>query len=395
MGTLTAIKAKALKEPGRYTDGRGLQLYVKDSGSKSWVLRITVNGKRQDFGLGSFEEVSLADARSKADEIRAIVRAGGDPKREKAEAKAARSAIVTFREAAEAAHKEQEGGWKNAKHRAQWLSSLAAYAYPAIGDVPVSDIEGPAIRDLLAEIWLAKPETARRVRQRIGAVLDWAYAKGLRQSEAPMRSLSKGLPRQPKKDNHFAALPYPEAPALMAELAKLGTAGRLALRFLILTAARSGEVRHASWQEIDLEAHLWIVPASRMKAGKEHVVPLAAPAIEILHALKGAYGCAVGSPLFPGKEGKPLSDMTLTKVLRTELAGSYTVHGFRSTFRDWAAEQTSFAGEVVEAALAHTNANKVEAAYRRTNFLEKRRALMGEWAEFLAGTLPKNSSEGD
>jgi integrase len=385
MGTLTAIKAKALKEPGRYTDGRGLQLYVKDSGTKSWVLRITVNGKRQDFGLGSFEEVSLADARRKADEIRATVRAGGDPKRMKAEAKAAQSAVVTFREAAEATHKEQEGGWKNAKHRAQWLSSLAAYAYPAIGDVPVSEIEGPAIRDLLAVIWLAKPETARRVRQRIGAVLDWAYAKGLRQSEAPMRSLSKGLPRQPKKDNHFAALPYDEAPALMAELAKLGTAGRLALRFLILTAARSGEVRHASWQEIDLEDQVWTVPASRMKAGKEHVVPLTAPAIEILQALQGAYGCAASSPLFPGKGGKPLSDMTLTKVLRTELSGSYTVHGFRSTFRDWAAEQTSCAGEVVEAALAHTIANKVEAAYRRTNYLEKRRILMKEWASFLGG----------
>jgi integrase len=362
-----------------------LQLYVKDSGTKSWVLRITVNGKRQDFGLGSFEEVSLADARRKADEIRATVRAGGDPKRMKAEAKAAQSAVVTFREAAEATHKEQEGGWKNAKHRAQWLSSLAAYAYPAIGDVPVSEIEGPAIRDLLAVIWLAKPETARRVRQRIGAVLDWAYAKGLRQSEAPMRSLSKGLPRQPKKDNHFAALPYDEAPALMAELAKLGTAGRLALRFLILTAARSGEVRHASWQEIDLEDQVWTVPASRMKAGKEHVVPLTAPAIEILQALQGAYGCAASSPLFPGKGGKPLSDMTLTKVLRTELSGSYTVHGFRSTFRDWAAEQTSCAGEVVEAALAHTIANKVEAAYRRTNYLEKRRILMKEWASFLGG----------
>jgi integrase len=389
MGTLTTLKAKALKEPGRYTDGRGLQLYVKDTGSKSWVLRIAVDGKRRDFGLGRFEDVSLADARSKADEIRAIVRAGGDPKRVKAEAKAARSAIVTFREAAEAAHKEQESGWKNGKHRAQWLSSLEAYAYPAIGDVAVSEIEGPAIRDLLAHIWLAKPETARRVRQRIGAVLDWAYAKGLRQSEAPMRSISKGLPRQPKKDNHFAALPYPEAPALMSKLAAVDTVGRIALRFLILTAARSGEVRHATWNEIDLEAQLWTVPGSRMKAGKQHIVPLTAPAFEVLANLKTAFSCEADAPLFPGKGGKPLSDMTLTKVLRTELPGIYTVHGFRSTFRDWAAEQTSFAGEVVEAALAHAIGNKVEAAYRRTNYLEKRRALMGQWAVYVAGGATK------
>jgi integrase len=382
MAGLTAIKAKALKEPGRYTDGRGLMLYVKDSGAKTWVLRLTINGKRRDIGLGSFEEVSLAEARDKADELRALARSGIDPIRQRSEQ--AQPKEMTFREAAIAAHEERKDGWKNSKHSAQWLTSLEAYAYPFIGDLPVQDVDGPAIRDLLAKIWLSKPETARRVRQRIGAVLDWAYAKGLRSSEAPVRSISKGLPRQPKKDNHFAALAYPEVPALMAKLSENSSIGRLALRFLILTAARSGEVRLATWQEVDLKQALWAIPAKRMKAGKEHVVPLSAPALSILKELKDAFGTKPSAVIFPGKGSKALSDMTLTKVLRTDLPGPHTVHGFRSSFRDWAAEQTDFAGDVVEAALAHTIANKVEAAYRRTNYLDKRKVLMQQWAEFLA-----------
>ena len=377
---LTAIKAKSLKEPGRYTDGRGLMLYVKASGSKSWVLRLTINGKRRDIGLGSFDDVPLAAARDRADELRAVARSGKDPlqKEEKAEC-----TPMTFREAAKASHEERKPGWRNAKHRAQWLSSLETYAYPFIGDLPVADVDGPAIRDLLARIWLSKPETARRVRQRIGAVLDWAYAKGMRSSEAPIRSISKGLPRQPKKDKHFAALPYVEAPALMTKLCESSTIGRLALRFLILNASRSGEVRKAQWKEIDRNKAVWTVPPHNSKTGKEHIVPLTPPAISILNELAEAYGEEADSIIFPGKGGKPMSDMTLMKVFRTSYPGKYTVHGFRSTFRDWAAEQTDFAGEVVEAALAHTIPNKVEAAYRRTNFLEKRRMLMNEWAAFL------------
>ena len=382
MGVLTAVKAKALKAPGRHTDGKGLHLYVKESGTKSWVLRTPVNGKRQDFGLGSFEDVSLAEARAKADQIRATIRAGGDPKRDKAEAKVAPRSI-TFREAAAAVHKEHELGWKNVKHRAQWLSSLEAYAFPLIGEVPVAEVEGPAIRDLLADIWLQKPETARRVRQRIGTVLDWAYAKGLRQSEAPVRSITRGLPRQPKKDNHFAALPHPEAPALFIKLASEESMGRLALRFLILTAARSGEVRLATWSEFDLSAKLWTVPSSHMKAGKTHVVPLSVQATEILVSISNRMGGDPQRPVFPGKNGNRLSDMTLTKVLRTNHGDKVTVHGFRSTFRDWAAEQTDYAGSVIEAALAHEIRNKVEAAYLRTRFLEKRRPLMQAWADYL------------
>jgi integrase len=383
MGKLTALKVKALKEPGRHSDGNGLVLYVKESGTKTWVLRIQVDGKRRDFGLGSLADVSLAEAREKADDLRKQYRSGIDPVAAKRAVKLVEAGVPTFREAAAQAHTEHKGGWKNVKHKAQWISSLEAYAYPAIADLPVDEIEGPAIRDLLADIWLAKPETARRVRQRIGAVLDWAYAKGYRKAEAPMRSVTKGLPRQPKKDNHHAALPYEHAPSLMAKLAESDSVGRNALRFLILTAARSGEVRGATWSEIDLDQKLWTVPGDRMKAGKTHIVPLQPAAITILEQMKKAFDDGPDQPLFPGKAKKPLSDMTLTKVLRDGFSSDITVHGFRSTFRDWAAEQTDVAGDVVEAALAHAVQNKVEAAYRRTNYLEKRRALMDSWATYL------------
>jgi integrase len=379
------MKVKAIKEPGRYSDGKGLMLYVKEGGRKSWVLRAQVNGKRRDFGLGSADDVSLSAARDKADAIRREYRDGVDPIAKRRAAKAAAAKVPTFRMAAELAYGEQKAAWRNAKHRAQWLSSMEAYAFPHIGDQPVNQVDGPAIRDLLAEIWLSKPETARRVRQRVGAVLDWAYAKGLREAEAPMRSVTKGLPRQPKRDSHFEALPYPATPALMAQLAESESIGRLALRFLILTAARSGEVRLATWEEIDTEAKLWTLPGERMKAGKTHVVPLSDHAVSIVERLRGLGGTGE-LPIFPGKAGKPISDMTLTKVLRTAIGGTATVHGFRSTFRDWAAEQTAYPGEVVEAALAHAVRSKVEAAYRRTNYLDKRRLLMHDWANFLVSS---------
>ncbi len=387
-GKLTALKVKALKEPGRHSDGNGLVLYIKETGAKTWVLRIQVDGKRRDFGLGSLAEVSLAEARDKADDLRKKYRSGVDPVAAKRAAKQVVTTVPTFREAAVQAHNEHKGGWKNAKHKAQWLSSLEAYAYPAIGDLTVDEIEGPTIRDLLAGIWLAKPETARRVRQRVGAVLDWAYAKGFRKTEAPMRSVTRGLPRQPKKDNHHAALPYEQAPAFMATLAKGDSIGRLALQFVILTAARSGEVRGATWSEIELDQKLWTIPGDRMKGGKTHIVPLQPAALAILEQMKRSFGTAPEQPLFPGKANKPLSDMTLIKVLRDGFDDGITVHGFRSTFRDWAAEQTDVAGDVVEAALAHAVQNKVEAAYRRTNYLEKRRGLMADWSHFLAPIVP-------
>ncbi|PHP17450.1 hypothetical protein CG471_22810 [Sphingobium sp. IP1] len=380
MGKLTALQVKSAKV-GRHVDGDGLMLVVKDSGARSWQLRIQQNGKRRDIGLGSGKLIGLAEARERAVEARKQVRAGIDPATARKAPQQLPAAIPTFTEAAREVHDERKSSWRNGKHCAQWLSSLEAYAYPAIGSLPVDQITAPAVRDLLVPIWTRKPETARRVLQRIVAVLDWAHAKGFRPAETPVRSIRHGLVRQRKSDGHFAALAYDQVPALMRELAKIDTVGRLALRFLILTAGRSGEIRGARWNEIDLCKKTWTIPASRMKARREHIVPLSPAAIKILEISAGLRKGGLGEPVFPGAGGKFLSDMTLLKVLRNALSGSWTVHGFRASFRIWAAECTDIPREIAEEALAHTITNKVEAAYRRTNYLDKRRVLMERWAD--------------
>jgi len=377
MGKLSATAVKAATRPGRLGDGDGLFLVVQPSGSKSWVCRVQKNGNRRDFGLGSASRISLATARERAREIRTWVELGLDPVFERKKA----NGIPTFREATARVLAEHRKTWRNEKHEKQWLSTLQSYAFPQIGDILVNDITGPMIRNVLAEIWLSKPETARRVRQRIGTVLDWAYASGYRETEAPMRAISKGLPRQPKRDGHFAAMPYDKVPTFMVKVLERETFSRLALGFAILTAARSGEVRGATWDEIDLEARLWTISKDRMKASREHVVPLTQPAIRIIERC-AQLRIAACPLLFPGtKHNRPLSDMTLTKLLK-EMKQPYTVHGFRSAFRDWVSEETGHSGEVAEAALAHIVKDKTEAAYRRGNLLEKRRQLMKDWADF-------------
>ena len=387
MGKLTALEVRAATNPGRYQDGDGLILLVKSKTARSWLLRVQVDGKRRDFGLGSATDLTLAEAREKADSLRKLAKSGVDPVAAKKAAQVAQVAVPTFKQAATTVHEEQMAGWRNGKHQAQWLATLNLYVFPAIGELPVDKVDSAAVRDLLLPIWLEIPETARRVRQRIGSVLDWAHAKGFRPAEAPMRSISKGLPRQPRKDGHFASLPYDEAPAMMAKLSEADTVGRLALRFLILTAARSGEVRGATWNEFDLQAATWTIPAARMKAGKAHTIPLSPSALAVLEkASEYRISTKREDVVFPGWKRKPMSDVTMAKVLRTAGGGKSTVHGFRSSFRDWAAEMTGIPGEVVEAALAHSIANKVEAAYRRTNYLEKRRPLMDAWASYLAET---------
>jgi integrase len=381
MGKLTALKIRALVEPGRYADGDGLFLNLTGKAAGRWILRIQSNGRRREIGLGSLRSVSLADARDAAFVLRKKIAQGIDPV---AERKQERQTIPTFRDAAKLVHEEHEKAWKNGKHQNQWIATLTTYAFPKIGDLPVDKIEGPAIREVLIPIWLSKPETARRVRQRIGTVLDWACAKGFRKTEAPMRSLSKGLPRQPKKDGHFAAMPYAQVPGFVAKLGERESVGRLALEALILTAARSGEIRGALWSEIDLDAALWTIPAARMKMGRVHSVPLSSQAVAVFQRAE-AHKAGVGDLVFPGQNvKKPLSDMTLLKILR-DMELTVTVHGFRSAFRDWVAEQTDYSGEVAEAALAHTVSNKVEAAYRRTDFLDKRRLMMQDWARFCSG----------
>jgi len=378
MGNLTAMKLRNLKEPGRYSDGDGLILVSTKPGKGSWIVRVQADGRRRDIGIGSFPNVSLADAREAAAAVRKQAKAGIDVV---AERRKEADPVPTFSQAAVRVHDEHKKSWKNGKHQAQWLTTLESYAYPHFGDKLVCEVDASHIRDALIEIWLDKPETARRVRQRIGAVLDWSFVKGYRSTEAPMRSISKGLPRQPKKSGHFAAMPFSDLPGFMAKIRIRASLGRLALEFLILNASRSGEVRGAQWSEFDLKRNVWTIPADRMKMEREHVVPLSRQALVVLERAK-IYRIEASELVFPGQRRKrPLSDMTLLKILR-DMDAAYTVHGFRSSFRDWVAEETNYQGEVAEAALAHAIPNKVEAAYRRTDFLEKRRALMQDSADF-------------
>jgi integrase len=391
MGKLTAIGIKSLKEPGRYSDGEGLMLKFNGPGKGSWILRVQADGKRQDIGLGTLSNCGLGEAREMAREIRKKLKAGVDVI---AERKKERVEIPTFRSAAKSVHEEHKAAWKNGKHQAQWINTLETYAFPMLGDRLVTEIEGPAIRDVLSPIWLTKPETARRVRQRIASVLDWACAKGFRETEAPMRSLARGLPRQPKKQGHFEALPLKDVPAFLTWLRTRTSIGRLALEFLILNAARSGEVRGCCWSEIDLGRKLWTIPAERMKAGTVQVVPLSEAALNVLERAK-MFRAPVSDLVFPGQNPKRMmSDMTLLKILRDKPL-DVTVHGFRSSFRDWVAEETNYPGEVAEAALAHTVQNKVEAAYRRTDYLEKRKSLMADWANFCSGTKLRKHAKRD
>ncbi|MFZ5744875.1 MAG: tyrosine-type recombinase/integrase [Pseudomonadota bacterium] len=384
MGKLTAVQVRNLREPGRYSDGEGLILKFFGSGRGSWIVRVQADGKRRDIGLGTLAEVGLAEAREAARGISRDMKNGVNIVVER---KKEREEVPTFKAAAELVHEEHKAGWKNGKHQQQWMNTLETYAFPKIGKVLVSDIEGPAIRDVLAPIWLTKPETARRVRQRIGAVLDWAYSKGYRASEAPIRSLAKGLPRQPKKRGHFEAMPYEEVPDFIAELRSRVSIGRLALEFLILTATRSGEARGCTWSEFDLKKGLWTIPAERMKAGKAHVVPLTTSALDALARVR-LFRSPASDFVFQGQNPKKtISDMTLLKIMRDRDSG-VTIHGFRSSFRDWAAENSDMPGEVAEAALAHTVSNKVEAAYRRTNYLEKRKVLISDWTDFCMGKIP-------
>lgn len=385
MAGLTPTEVKNAKA-GRHADGKGLYLLVKPSGAKSWVLRVQVGGRRRDYGLGSLDLVSLAEARDRALEYRKAAKSGLDPSLER---KKAQRAIPTFEEAARGYHETVKASWRNGKHADQWLSTLKAHAFPTIGATRVDHIDAPTVQSVLLPIWLTLPETARRVRQRITSVLDFSHGQGWRATETPRNAINTLMKRikQPRRSGGFAAMPYAELPAFTERL-KAGspTVGRLALQFLILTAARSGEVRSARWDEIDLDKAQWNIPAERMKAGEPHSVPLSPAAVEALRQVRELTPVRKGQPIFAGLKGQPLSDATLAKVLRVDGGGAYTVHGMRSAFRDWIAEQTAFPGDWAEAALAHTLPNKVEAAYKRTKFLDQRRKLMEAWADYLGMT---------
>ena len=380
MGRLSATAVKAAKLSGRYGDGDGLYLLIGPTGARSWVCRVQKNGKRRDIGLGSAKKVTLAQAREKAATVRSQVEAGIDPIFERRK----ELGIPTFRQAAALVFAENKKSWRNAKHRAQWLSTLTAYAFPHFGDLAVSDVEGPHVRDALVAIWLDKPETARRVRQRIVMVIDWAIAKGYRTMPLPIAAMNKSLPKVRTKAAHHSALPYAQVPAFIGRLRERESVGRLAFEALVLTAARSGEIRLAVWSEIDLDGKLWTIAAERMKPGREHVVPLSQASVDAITRAH-AYRETRSDLVFPGvRSGKPLSDMTLTKICR-DMEIAAVPHGFRSSFRDWVAEETDFDGDIAEMALAHAIENKVEAAYRRGNLLEKRRLLMDAWGQYCVG----------
>lgn len=387
---MSAAIVSKLTEPGLYSVGGvpGLQLRVDPSGARRWVLRVVVGKKRRDVGLGGFPAVPLADARERARRARDTIREGRDPVEER---KAARQALIdaqsvlTFDEAARRFLSNKAHEFRSDKHTAQWRATVKTYASPIIGALPVNQVELRHIEAILSPIWIAKTETAKRLRGRIEAVLDWATVSGHRSGDNPARWKGNlqaifASPNKVAKKQHFAAMPYADVPAFLVDLRQREGIAARALEFTILTAARSGETRGATWREVDLDAGIWTIPCERMKANKEHRVPLTDAALSILRALPRMEPDNPDSSVFFAPRGGSLSDMTLTAVLRRMEVG-VTVHGFRSAFRDWAADQTSFPREVAEQALAHT-LQGVEAAYRRSDLFEKRRNLMDAWASY-------------
>lgn len=377
---LSAVRINSISEPGRYADGNGLYLIVDPSGAKRWVLRTVVHGRRRDIGLGGLRLVSLAEAREKALVYRKLAREGGNP----LEARRRDNVIVpTFADAARSALAQHRGAWRNEKHASQWINTLTTYVFPMVGEMRVDEVDTSDVLKVLSPIWLAKPETARRVRQRISTVLDWAKAAGFRTGDNPVEGVAKGLPRQNEKKSHFDAIPYGNVPAFIQRLQAVVTSdfARLAFELLILTATRTNEVLKAEWSEVDLDQAVWTIPASRMKAGKEHRVPLAPRALVLLRSARQIND---GSDLiFPGRKADaPMSNMVFLMILR-RMGAEFTAHGFRSAFRDWAAECTNFPREVCEMVLAHSIKDKTEAAYRRGDLFDKRRELMKAWDDFI------------
>jgi integrase len=394
--TLSRLTVKAVqslaKKPGMHCDGGGLYLQVTPAWVASWTFRFRPVGAKAEryMGLGPLHTVSLAEARQRALECRKLLLDDQDPievrRARRATIRLAAAKAVTFAECAEKFIAAHRAGWRNPKHAAQWPATLGAYAYPVFGDLPVQAVDVGLVMKAIEPIWTTKPETASRVRGRIESVLDWATARGNRQGENPARwkgHLENLLPARSKVAavEHHAALPYPEIANFMVELGQQQGVAARAIEFTILTAARTGEVTDATWAEADLKARLWVIPGSRMKAGREHRVPLSEAAVAILRAMAEIKS---GEHVFPGNRGdRPLSNMAMAMLLR-RMDRTETVHGFRSTFSDWCAERTNFPAEVREMALAHAVGDKVEAAYRRGHLLKKRYQLAEAWARFCA-----------
>ena len=389
---LSAAKVRTLSEPGQYSDGNGLTLRVEPTGSKRWVQRVTLHGRRHNIGLGGFPAVSLADAREMASANQLAIKQGKDPLADKYQAAAdlKRSKMATFSEATRQVIDLNRPTWSNAKHAAQWESTLATYAFPVLGQKSVNEITPSDILSVLTPIWTTKTETARRVRQRIETVLDWTVAQGWRSDNPAGRAITRVLPKQTRRVTHHPALPHTEVPDSLISISASGTdqATRQAFEFLVLTAARSREVRLACWTEVDLGQKVWAIPAERMKARREHKVPLSQRALEILVEARQLSGETNELIFSSFNRARPLSDMTFTNLLR-RLEIPAVPHGFRSSFRDWCSEEIGEGFEIAaEMALAHNVGNATRRAYARSNLLDQRRVLMEAWANYVVGDEP-------
>ena len=396
IGRLTALTVSKAKAEGMHADGGGLYLQVTPAGTKSWIFRFMLDGRAREMGLGSITDVSLTDARTRAGECRRLCHDGIDPiearkaAREQARLEAAKA--KTFKECADAYIEAHRAGWRNAKHVTQWTRTLETYAVPIFGSLPVQQVDLALVMRAVEPIWTTKTETASRLRGRIEAVLDWATVRGYRKGDNPARwrgHLEELLPRRGKvgRVTHHPALPYGEIGVFLSSLREQDGIAARALDFAILTATRTSEAIGARWDEVDLAERAWVIPAARVKAGKEHRVPLSAAAIAIIERMKAV---RQGQYLFPGgKRKRPLSNMAMLKLLHRMGRHDLTVHGFRSTFRDWAAEMTNFPREVAEMALAHAVSDDVEAAYRRGDLFRKRRQLMDAWAKHCGTVKPQ------
>jgi integrase len=400
IGRRTALRIEKAKEPGMYADGGGLYLRITPDGTKNWVLRYMLNRRPRWMGLGPFPLYGLQEARGRALDARKLRHDGIDPietrRAERARQRLDEAKAITFRQCAESYIKAHRAGWRNAKHAAQWEATLATYAAP-IMPLPVQAIDTGLVLKVLEPIWTQKPETASRVRGRMESILDFAKVRGYREGENPARwrgHLDHLLPARSKvrKVAHHAALPYGELPTFLTALREREAVAARALEFLILTAARTGEVIGARWREIDLLEKVWTIPAERMKAGRDHRVPLSPRALDILRDMAVFRPANDGDDAFvfaSSTRGQPLSNMAFLMLIRRMDRDNLTAHGFRSTFRDWTAERTNFPAEVAEMALAHAVGDKVEAAYRRGDLFEKRRRLMQQWAAFCATASPQ------
>jgi integrase len=390
LGGLTVLKVKALSEPGMYGDGGGLYLCVGPGNAKSWVLRTTVFGRRREFGLGSASLVTLAEAREEALRLRKIARSGGNPETER------QRETLNFEEAAEQVYREREKTWKNQKHRESWIASVRNYANPVFGKRPIHTVSTADIIKVLLPIWIERQETAKRLRQRLATIFDWAKGHGYYLRENPVNGVEKALPTVKAEKEHLPALPWQDVPAFVKALREREGVSARALEFLILTAVRSVEAREARWEEVDAAEQAWVIPGERMKRGITHRVPLSPAALAILDQMRGLDMTVVFPSATRDKRGnaRPMSDAVFRALFDRMGVTGITVHGFRTSFRVWCSEVAHADWDVAETALSHAAGNQVARAYARSDLFDRRRELMNRWADYVCGEASEGTDNG-